>query len=133
MAQNPKNWISIPYEPHLKEKARELRNNPTPAEKQFWYTLQKMPWAKAYRFNRQKPIGEYIVDFFCSELGLVIEIDGHTHGGPEAQAYDRKRTEFLESYGLRVIRFTNKEVLDKIEGVMTLLEGITQEKTLKSP
>ena len=73
-------------------------------------------------FNRQKPIGKYIVDFYCHEQKLVIEIDGDTHYHDSARIHDRKRTKFLESQGLKVIRFTNREVIESIDGVMTNLE-----------
>jgi len=122
-----KKRIDIPYETRLKEKARELRKNPTPAEKDFWYALGKMPFSKTLRFNRQKPLGSYIVDFYCHERGLVIEIDGDTHGGTEAQENDLERTRFLESFGLKVVRFANQEVLHNVDGVMTTLNRLIEE------
>ena len=70
----------IPYNKSLNEKARQLRNNSTPPERHFWNALRKMPFYKTTKFNRQKPLGEYIVDFYCHEHRLVIEIDGDTHG-----------------------------------------------------
>jgi hypothetical protein len=66
---------------------------------------------------RQKPIDNFIVDFYCPQLKLVIEVDGAGHFTEQGKAYDRQRTKILEGYGLRVIRFTNDEVLDNIEGV----------------
>ena len=119
----------IPYNSSLSEKARYLRNNLTPAERQFWNTLRQMPFYKTIKFNRQKPLGEYIVDFYCHEHRLVIEIDGDTHGEEEEQRKDRIRTRFLESQGLRVIRFTNLDVTNNIEGVMFQLTQIIEEKT----
>jgi len=116
----------IPYNKSLLEKARNLRQNPTPPEKQFWNALRKMPFYKLAKFNRQKPLGEYIVDFYCHEYRLVIEIDGDTHGSEAARAYDQKRTDFLGNNGLRVVRFTNREVMDNIDGVMQELERIFQ-------
>lgn len=68
-----------------------------------------------YKFLRQKPIGGYITDFYCSELRLVIEIDGESHA--EHIEYDAERTRFLVSLGLNVIRYTNLEVLNNLEGV----------------
>jgi len=123
----------ITYNKSLTEKARDLRQQPTPAEKQFWYVIREMPFSKTYAFNRQKPIGEYIVDFYCHELGLVVEIDGDTHSGPEAEARDQNRTEFLESKGLRVIRFTNHEVLNSIEGVIQILIRTLEEIKEEAP
>lgn len=68
-----------------------------------------------YKFLRQKPIARYIVDFYCSGLKLVIEIDGDSHG--ELQAYDAERTAVLNTYGLTVVRYTNADVLDNIAGL----------------
>ncbi|MCH7650819.1 MAG: endonuclease domain-containing protein [Nitrospinae bacterium] len=118
----------IPYNTSLNEKARQLRNNSTPPERHFWNALRKMPFYKTTKFNRQKPLGEYIVDFYCHEHRLVIEIDGDTHGDEDAQKKDQFRTEFLESKGLRVVRFTNPDVVNNIEGVMEGLEQIFEGK-----
>ena len=114
----------LPYNEPLKEKARTLRSNPTPAEKLFWKTLRQMPFYKSQTFYRQKPIGSYVVDFYSHQLKLVIEIDGHSHGEIETKINDQKRTELLESKGLEVIRFTNPEVEKNIEAVMKKLEEI---------
>ncbi len=68
-----------------------------------------------YKFIRQKPIGNFILDFYCSELQIAIEVDGDSHAGNEA--YDAARTDKLGEYGIRVIRYTNDEVLNNINGV----------------
>jgi len=81
-----------------------------------------MPFYQTTRINRQKPLGEYIIDFYCHEFRLVIEIDGDTHAGEEAQIKDEVRTKYLEGQGLRVLRFSNREVLNNIEGVMKVLQ-----------
>ena len=81
-----------------------------------------MPFYQEMVFNRQKPIGKYIVDFYCHEQQLVIEIDGDTHYHDSAQIHDRSRTEYLQSQGLRVVRFINCDVMENIDGVMALLE-----------
>ena len=83
-----------------------------------------MPFYRTARFNRQKPLGEYIVDFYCHEYRLVIEIDGDSHAQDGAKIKDKKRTEFMESKGLQVIRFTNQEVLHRIDGVIQTLENL---------
>lgn len=114
----------IPYNKYLVSKVKDLRNHPTPAEKQFWNILRKMPFYRTARFNRQKPLGEYIVDFYCHEYRLVIEIDGDSHAQDGAKIKDKKRTEFMESKGLQVIRFTNQEVLHRIDGVIQTLENL---------
>ena len=118
----------IPYNPSLNEKARYLRNNLTHPERHFWNALRQIPFYKTAKFNRQKPLGEYIVDFYCHEHRLVIEIDGDSHGEEDAQRKDEIRTAFLESQGLRVVRFTNPDVVNNIEGVMIQLEQIVKGK-----
>ncbi len=133
MKKPAKKSLQTPYDPSLKEKARQLRNNPTPAEKNFWNALRAMPFYKDNTFNRQKPFGKYIVDFYRHEQQLVIEIDGDTHYEDQAQIHDRKRTEFLESQGLRVIRITNREVMESIDGVLEILEKLILKKAEKSP
>ena len=84
------------------------------AEKKLWYEyLRTFP----FRVLRQKPIDNFIVDFYCAKLKLVIEVDGDTHFFPEAQAKDEARTNILQGYGLTVIRFTNDDVLENFEAV----------------
>ena len=123
----------IAYNKSLVPKAKELRNQLTPPERQFWNALRSMPSYKNHPFNRQKPLGEYIVDFYCHEYRLVVEIDGDTHCTKEGQLKDQKRTAFLESKGLRVARFTNPEVLNNIDGVMESLEILLNEIEEEAP
>ncbi|HKL43855.1 MAG TPA: tRNA-guanine transglycosylase, partial [Candidatus Absconditabacterales bacterium] len=111
----------IKYNPKLKERARDLRNNPTEAEKKIWYEFLS---TYDYKFLRQKPIDEYIVDFFSNKLKLVIEIDGDTHWGDDEIIYDRKRTQKLENLGFKVLRFTNKEIFDDFEEVCNVISEI---------
>ena len=104
----------LPYNPDLKERARDLRANQTPAEKKLWFSgLRNFPM----RVLRQRPIDNFIVDFYIPALKLVIEIDGDTHVGEDAQGYDEARSEILQGYGLNVIRFSNQEVMENLEGV----------------
>ncbi|MEG3435834.1 endonuclease domain-containing protein [Pannus brasiliensis CCIBt3594] len=104
----------LPYNPALIPRAKELRKNATPAEKKLWERyLKTFP----YRVLRQRPIDNFIVDFYCFPLKLVIEIDGDSHFTDRGLAYDRERTAILESYGLRVIRFTNAQIFQEFEGV----------------
>ena len=105
----------LPYNKNLTALARENRNNPTKAESRIWQEVLRMRQIAEYKFLRQKPVGDYIVDFYCSGLQLVIEIDGDSHA--ETAEYDAERTLFLNSLGLRVIRFSNDDVLRNIEGV----------------
>ena len=107
--------VYIPYNKNLVEKARENRKNPTPAEKKMWYEILSRHTFERLKFTRQKPLDRYIVDFYCSELMLAIEIDGDSHA--EQTDYDRIRTERLGRYGIRVIRYTNIDVMRNLEGV----------------
>jgi very-short-patch-repair endonuclease len=107
--------LVLPYNKNLTVLARENRSNPTKAENKIWQEVLRMRQFAQYKFLRQKPIGGYIVDFYCSELRLVIEIDGDGHA--ETVEYDAERTKLLNSLGLLVIRYTNDDVLRNIEGV----------------
>jgi very-short-patch-repair endonuclease len=105
----------LPYSKKHTERERENRKNATKAESKIWHEVLRMRQFADYKFLRQKPIDNYIVDFYCSELHLVIEIDGDSHA--ETDGYDAVRTDVLESLGLHVIRYTNDEVLENIDGV----------------
>ncbi len=109
------NSAYLPYNKKLTVLARENRSNPTEAENRIWQKVLRMRQFADYKFLRQKPVGDYIVDFYCAGLQLVIEIDGDSHA--ETAEYDAERTRFLGSLGLRVIRFSNDDVLRNIEGV----------------
>ena len=98
--------------------AKELRTNVTEAEKKLWHFLQQSNLG--YSFRRQHPVGDYITDFACIEKKIIIEIDGGQHG--EQQAYDTKRTAFLEEAGFKVLRFWNNEVLENHEGVLQVVQ-----------
>ena len=93
----------LPYNPQLVVRAREMRKNPTLAERKLWGYLRNFP----VKMWRQKPINHFIVDFYCPKLKLVIEVDGDNHFSQEGLVYDQERTRILENYGLKVVRFTN--------------------------
>ncbi|MBP3750080.1 MAG: endonuclease domain-containing protein [Prevotella sp.] len=100
----------------LREFAKKNKQYPTEAEKMLWeYIRSEQLW---FKFNRQHIVGDYIVDFICLEKGLVIEVDGGYHSEYEQIQRDECRTEHLEDMGLKVIRFSNEEVLNNIEGVL---------------
>jgi cyclase len=105
------------------EKAKELRFNMTEAEEILWKYLGTNPMG--YKFRRQHPFFNYIADFFCYKLKLVIEIDGSIHNEEEVIIIDKERQAFIESEGIRVIRFTNDEVIYQLgivlEKIKTLL------------
>jgi len=105
----------LPYDKKLTALARQNRTNPTQAELTIWREILRKRLFARFKFLRQKPIGGYIVDFYCSELRLVVEIDGDSHA--ETVEYDRERTKFLNSLGLQVIRYTNNEALNNLEDV----------------
>ncbi len=98
------------------ERAKELRENPTKAERSLLSVLCKNQML-GLRFKHQHPISIFIADFYCHKLKLVIEVDGEIHNRKESVEYDENRTAELESYGITVIRFTNEEVLENIEQV----------------
>ena len=105
----------LPYNKNLTERARENRKNPTMAESKIWNEVLRMRQFADYKFLRQKPIDNYIADFYCSELRLVIEIDGDSHA--ETVEYDAERTKVLQALGLTVVRYTNDDVIQNIQGV----------------
>ena len=133
-------WNRLPYNPKLKDRARDLRKNMTKAEKKLWYGfLRELSQKKSTdkwiswdnfplgwgglrgglctRVYRQRPIDNFIVDFYIPEYMLVIELDWDSHYEDGAEEYDGERTEVLEWYWLRVMRFTNDEVMDQFESV----------------
>ena len=117
------NWndsdFHLSYNRQLVEKAKQLRKNMTPAEKRLWYGYLRM---FKFRILRQRSINNFIVDFFCAQLILVIEVDGESHFTDKGKDYDWERTQILEGYGLKVLRFTNDEVLQDWEGVCRRIE-----------
>jgi very-short-patch-repair endonuclease len=100
---------------NTKSKARRLRKSMTAAEKTLWNKLRRGQLNGMY-FRRQHPYGIYILDFFCHEACLAIEVDGAVHLG--SKEYDEERTQYLESSGLRVIRFSNEEIEENVDKVI---------------
>jgi very-short-patch-repair endonuclease len=98
----------------LRQMARALRKNSTDAERHLWYHLRAN--RLAFKFKRQVPIGEYIVDFICLEKRLIVELDGSQHMGN--QVYDTKRTNWLMAHGFKVLRFWNHDVLQQTPSVL---------------
>ena len=103
------------------DKARNLRKNSTHAELVLWEYLKQKPLG--FKFRRQHPLGIYIADFYCHALGLVIEIDGSIHNKVEIKEQDIVRQKNIENDGLYVLRFTNDEVILKLEEVMNKIEN----------
>ena len=102
--------------PQYRDRRADLRKNPTEPEKRFWQAVRGKQLG--VKFRRQHGIGHYIVDFYCPEWQLVVELDGDSHFHPEAQTADTKRDSYLQSLGLRGLRFTNQEVMQNLEGVL---------------
>ena len=105
----------IPYRSDLVEKARQLRNSATPGEKRLWKYISRKQ-ILGYDFDRQTPIDNYIVDFCCKELKLVIELDGRYHDFKVE--YDERRQKRIESHGVQFIRFTEKEIIEDIDPIL---------------
>ena len=111
----------LPYNPRLKQIARQLRQNMTRSEILLWQCL-KNKQMHGYDFDRQRPIDEYVVDFYCKQLWLAIEIDGASHDGDEAQEQDRYRQARLEAIGVRFLRFRDEDVRYQLDDVLRAIE-----------
>jgi very-short-patch-repair endonuclease len=107
----------IPYNKNLKYLARELRKNMTDAERLLWSKV-RMKQLNSYQFYRQKNVGNYIVDFYCPAGKLIIELDGSQHYTEEGKKKDEIRDQYLDSLGFTVLRFSDREVLKNLEGVI---------------
>lgn len=118
----------ISYNSNLKKLAKELRNNSTLSEVLLWNELKNKK-LKGFDFHRQKPIGNYIVDFYCVELNLVIEIDGSTHNGNVAQGNAEERQSNLENLGLKILRFDDKDIKTNLDGIIKSIELWIEENT----
>ncbi|WP_192351075.1 endonuclease domain-containing protein [Algoriphagus sp. Y33] len=110
----------LPYNKSLKEFSRELRSHSTLSEILLWQKIRASQF-RGYGFNRQKPLGNFIVDFFCKQLNLVIEIDGDSHFNEEAILNDQKRQKILEDLGLNFLRFSDIDIKKDIGYVLNEL------------
>ena len=111
----------IPYNKNLKEFSQQLRQHSTKGEVLLWNRLKQKQLA-GYTFNRQKPLGNYIVDFYCKPLKLVIEIDGASHHFEDIMVNDVKRQQILEELGLSFLRFTESQVRFDLDNVIWEIE-----------
>ena len=115
--------MSITYNKDNIKLARVLRKNATPQENHLWYDfLSKYP----VRFQRQKAIDNFIADFYCHKAKLIIEIDGSQHYTEDGKKNDDFRTEILEGYSLKVIRFTNRQINTNFYGVCNYIDSVVQ-------
>lgn len=111
------------YNPHLKERAKSLRKNMTKAEACLWKYALRARMRKGFSFKRQRSVLQFIADFMCKELKLIIEVDGPIHDLPEVQFRDQFREEKLREAGFTILRFTNEEVLTNINGVIQAIDA----------
>lgn len=110
----------------LKELRQRLRNNATPAEEVLWKFLKGKQLA-GRKFRRQFSVGYYVVDFYCPMEKLAIELDGAPHFTAEGQAKDKIRTQFLNDQGIRVIRFENEDVFNRLDAVLEQIANCFEE------
>jgi len=117
--------MSLPYKGNLIKFAKQLRQNSTRHENRLWYDfLRKYP----IRFQRQKTIGNFIVDFYCHSCKLVIELDGSQHFEKDGLSYDEKRTSLLEKHGVEILRFSNSDIDNNFYGVCTMIDMKVNER-----
>lgn len=112
-------------DPQLLDHARSLRRNATEAERILWLHLRARRLA-GFKFRRQHPIGVYILDFYCARARLAVEIDGDQHGTDAQRELDETRSAFLHTQGIRVLRFSNLEVLAEAHAVLEMILATLQ-------
>jgi very-short-patch-repair endonuclease len=115
------------YNPRLKSRARSLRANLTDAEQRLWARLRRKQ-VLGVQFYRQKPIGNYIADFYAPAARLVVEVDGSQHFEHPQAEHDKHRTAYLKELGLRVLRYTDRQVLLELDSVAEEIFRAVQEK-----
>jgi very-short-patch-repair endonuclease len=120
--------LIIPYRKDLKQTAKMLRKSMSYPEVRLWQEL-KGKKIEGFQFNRQRPINHYIVDFYCKDLRLAIEVDGDDHQLPRTREHDFNRQEVLESLGIKVMRFHNNEIVYDIETVISKIRNWIKEKS----
>ncbi len=120
--------MRVNYNPKLKELARKLRNNSTKSERKLWQCL-KDKQMMGYDFHRQKPIGNFIADFFSNELKLAIELDGCTHNFEGVPKKDKLKEDTLKGLGITVLRFRDKDVMLNTDGVLRAIRRYIEEHT----
>ena len=107
----------LPYNPKLKQYSGQLRKQMTDAERLLWSQIRRKQ-LKGLQFYRQKIVGNYIVDFYCAEAKLVLELDGGQHYSKNGKEQDSVRDSYMREIGLRILRFSDREVFENLEGVM---------------
>jgi len=117
--------MSLIYSKELIQHAKELRTNMTRQERKLWYEFLK---TYPIRFQRQKTIQQYIVDFYCHQARIAIELDGSQHYDPKIIEYDAKRTRQLNGLSVEILRFSNLDIERNFVGVCTVIHNKVQEK-----
>jgi very-short-patch-repair endonuclease len=112
----------LPYNKKLKVYARGQRKNMTNTERLLWSKIRRKQ-LKGYQFYRQRIIGNYIVDFYCPKRKLIIELDGSQHYGEEGIKKDKRRDAYLKNIGLKILRFSDREVFENLNGVLERIYG----------
>ena len=107
----------------IQERARELRRDMTPAERVLWGRLRNRQ-LEGLKFRRQHPLGRFIVDFCCAQYRLIVEVDGGVHRNQ--REYDEARTQVLQAYGYRVLRFSNEAVLGDVDAVLEVIAEVAR-------
>jgi len=122
--------IFLPRNKNLKPNSRELRTNSTKQENRLWYNFLKnmLP-----RFTRQRIVNNYILDFYCHKAAVAIELDGSQHYEADAVEYDKARTEYLNGFGIEVLRFSNKDVDNNFSGVCEKIKMTVGERLNQKP
>lgn len=121
--------MAIPKDNNQLENARRLRREMTPHERKLWYLFLRTYPVKIYK---QRIIGRFIVDFYCASAQLVIEVDGSQHYESQGLSYDSERSAFLEALGLKVLRFSNREIDREFHSVCTQID-LTIQNRLQNP
>lgn len=121
------NQKRLPRNKELKKYSTELRNKATPEENKLWYEfLRTYP----IRFNRQRIVGNYILDFYCPKAKIAVEIDGSQHFEKKSENYDENRTRYLENLGIYVLRFANNEINESFYEVCTVIDQEIKNRAL---
>lgn len=126
MSPDKKNLVT----PSVRKRSKQLRRAQTPAEKTLWRALKNRQLG-GYKFRRQHPIGSYILDFYCAQVKLVIELDGCTH--KNQQEYDNDRTQWLNDHNYEVLRFPNHQIHSNLDQVTTKILQMCQSQEKNDP
>ncbi len=119
--------MRLPRNKGVLKNARNLRKNMTREERHLWYDFLR---GYEPRFVRQKVVGRYILDFYCDAANLAVELDGGQHYEEAGQLHDAQRTEYLEGFGIKVLRFSNLDVMQHFEGVCRVIEDAAKKPPL---